>query len=77
MVWLFERDDRAIRVETRFDRDTSEYVLIQQRADDGEIIERFGDESMFRARLETLERQLETESWRRTGPFLLSDGWKL
>jgi hypothetical protein len=40
MVWLFERETHAVRVETRYDRETSEYVLLIHRPDDSQI-ERF------------------------------------
>jgi hypothetical protein len=76
MVWLFERDTQAVRVETRYDAAASGYVLILHRSD-GTQIERFDDEVTFRIRLERLEQQFESERWRRTGPFLLRDGWRL
>jgi hypothetical protein len=77
MVWLFERDDQAIRVETSYDRTAAEYLLIQEQQDGSQRVERFRDEVTFRTRLEELERQLDSDHWARTGPFLLRDGWKL
>jgi hypothetical protein len=76
MVWLFEREAHAVRVETRYDRESSEYVLLIHRRD-GSQIERFENEVTFRNRLETLEQQFDSDRWRRTGPFLLRDGWRL
>jgi len=77
MIWLFERAEEAIRIETRFDRQTGEYVLITADRVGVRHTERFGDASAFRLRLEALEQQLATDRWTRTGPFLLRDGWRL
>ena len=76
MVWLFERETQAVRVETRYDRETSEYVLLIHRPDDSQI-ERFQNEVTFRNRSERLEQQFDSDQWQRTGPFLLRDGWRL
>jgi hypothetical protein len=77
MVWMFERGDDSLRLETRYDSGTAEYVLITHRADGRQEIERFPDAVTFRKRLEGLEGQLEAERWRQTGSLLLHDGWKL
>lgn len=77
MVWLFARGEQAIRLETRYDRVTADYVLVQHQRDGGEKVERFKDSAAFRVRLEEVETQLETERWVRSGPFLLRDGWRL
>jgi hypothetical protein len=76
MVWLFERHDDALRVETRYDRERAEYQLIVQRGAKNDV-ERFTDADAFRTRLEQLEQQLEAERWERKGPFFLKDGWRL
>lgn len=75
MVWLFERGDEAIRLETRFDRDAGEYVLFVQKRDGSHVTERFKDAATFRARLEGLEQSLETTHWTRSGPFILPESW--
>lgn len=77
MIWLFQSGTQAIRIETRYDRESSEYVLIREERDGVRQIERFRTEVAFRSRLEALEQQFETDDWTRTGPFLLSDGWRL
>ena len=77
MIWLFERDVHAIRIETRFDRASGEYVLVTEERNGARKTERFRDAAAFRLRLEALEEQLESNHWTRTGPFLLRDGWRL
>lgn len=77
MIWLFQREAQAIRIETRYDRQSSEYVLISEERDGARQTERFRSAAAFRLRLEALEQQLETDRWTRTGAFLLRDGWKL
>jgi hypothetical protein len=77
MIWLFQRESQAIRIETRFDQQSSEYVLVSEERDGTRQIERFRSAAAFRLRLEALEQQLETNRWTRSGPFLLRDGWKL
>jgi hypothetical protein len=76
VVWLFELGDHSLRVETRYDAATAMYVLIIH-GHQGSEIERFEDADSFRTRLESLERQLEQNTWRRTGPFMLADGWRI
>jgi hypothetical protein len=76
MVWLFEHGDEALRIETRYDATTAMYVLIVHGGQGSEI-ERFEDADSFRTRLEALEQQLERNEWRRTGPFMLADGWRI
>ena len=73
MVWLFERDKDAVRVETRYDKATAAWLLILHRRN-GSQIERFENEVTFRV---PLEQQFDAERWQRTGPFLLRDGWRV
>ena len=78
MIWLYERDDEALRLETRFDNATGEFVLIQQRPGDKPVTERFNSEDVFRTRLKALSAALDEERWHRKGPpLLLNDGWKI
>ena len=77
MIWLFERAAQAIRIETRFDRASGEYVLVTEERNGTRETERFRDAAAFRLRLKALEQQLESNHWTRTGPFLLRDGWRL
>lgn len=75
MLWFFERNHESLRLETRDDNDTAEYVRIVHELNGDPQIERFKDAVTFRHRLESLERQLETEHWTQHGPILLHDGW--
>jgi hypothetical protein len=75
MIWLYEKDDQAIRIETRYDNRTLQYVLTVQRPDGAET-ERYEKLEDFRQRLLALEKKLAQEHWRRSGPPLLDpEGW--
>ncbi len=76
MLWFFERNDEQVKLETRFDNDTQEYVAIVRWPDGREQEERCSTAAAFRSRLLQLERELEIERWRSTGPMIvLPDGW--
>jgi len=77
MLWIYQRGPESLRVETRFDKDTDEYVLIVYREDGTQQAERFKDPASFRTRLEMLEKQLDRERWHSDGVRLLDDGWKI
>jgi hypothetical protein len=76
MLWFFERNEEQVKLETRFDNDAQEYVAILRWPDGREQEERSSTAAAFRSRLLELERQLEIDRWRRTGPMIvLPDGW--
>lgn len=76
MLWFFERDDESLKLETRYDNDTSEFVVIVRHADGREHTERFTDSDEYGAWLETFERNLEHQHWtRHGGPVIMPDGW--
>jgi hypothetical protein len=76
MLWFFERDQDAVRLETRYDNDTAEYVAIATYPDGRQEIERFGDADLYRRWLEAWEHTLEAEHWTRRGPpVVVPDGW--
>ena len=77
MVWLFERNSESLHLETRYDSDTAEFVLVMHRPNGGPQIERFKNVVTFRERLEVLETQLEADRWTQHGPTFLRDGWKV
>lgn len=78
MIWLYERGTDALRLETRFDSGTGEYVLVVVWADDRVETERFREAAAFDARLRALEQQLAAEHWMQVGPpTILSNGWKV
>ena len=76
MVWFFERNAEVPDLETRYDNDTSEYI-VELRRPDGEIkIERFATADAFRTRLLVIERGLGGQRWRLDGPpLMVPDGW--
>lgn len=75
MIWLYEKETQAIRLETRYDNRTLQYVLAIHRPE-GETVERFEKLEDFRQRLLALEKSLEADAWHRSGPPVLDpDGW--
>jgi hypothetical protein len=78
MIWIFKREHESLRLETRYDKETSEYVLIVHSPDGRQEIERFNDGATFQTRLDTLDKRLSRENWSYVGaPVLLRDGWKI
>ena len=76
MVWFFGRDGQTIRVETRFDSDSREYVLEVARPEQPPLTERFKDVDSFRGRLQMMEAELNAGAWSQTGSELLPPPWK-
>ena len=78
MIWIFERGQEALRIETRVDNVTGDFIATVLWADGQSKEERFRAADAFRARLLALERQLAAEHWTQIGgPTLLEDGWHL
>ena len=76
MIWIFERDDQAVRVETRVDKDTGEYVATIAWADGKTDTERYKELDSFQERLFDLERTLTGERWKQVGgPTLIRKDW--
>jgi hypothetical protein len=72
MVWFWTRDKDELEVETRYDNETSEFIVsVVWRNDGRRDTERFKDIEAFRARLVLLERQLEAKNSQNSGPPLL------
>jgi len=77
MIWFFGRGDEVVRLETRFEQATNEYVLVASWASKPDETERFRDFAAFDRRIQALERQLHEAHWSLIGqPVLLKDGWK-
>lgn len=75
MIWLYEKDAQALRIETRYDNGAREYVLTVHRSDGAET-ERYGALEDFRQRLLALEKTLTDEHWTRSGPPVIDpDGF--
>ena len=77
MLWYFQRGLEDLRLETRHDDATDEYLLTVH-GPTGETVEQFTDVFSFRARLQTLEDELAADHWERLGlPVVMKDGWKM
>lgn len=78
VIYIFERDTEALRLETRYSKDSQLYEIILRRADGTMTRETFGGEMSFRARLDEIYGQLEGDDWHHVGPpQLLAGGWKI
>ena len=76
MLWFYTRDRESLRLETRYDNDTLEYVGIVSYPDGRQIRKRFTDVDRFREWLVTIEQELAAEHWNADGaPHILPDGW--
>jgi hypothetical protein len=77
MVWFYKRSDGSLRIETRFDSTTSEYVLEVAWPGRPVMTERFSDSVAFETRVLALERQIDAERWQQVGgPEILPHGWR-
>jgi len=77
MVFFFSRGGAKVRLETRFDNATREYVLDIVWPDRASEVERFHNTDEFQARLTVLEEQLAADHWTQVGsPELLPSGWR-
>jgi hypothetical protein len=76
MVWFYTRADGQVRIETRIDPTTKEYVLQVERLGSPAAIERFPDEAAFDARIQALERELEADRWQLVSSEILPHGWR-
>ncbi len=78
MVYLFERESEAIRIETRYNRASKTYEIIWRRPDGTSTQESFTGETSFRSRLDKIYSELEQKDWRTIGPPQLQrDGWRI
>jgi hypothetical protein len=76
MVWFFERDDKSLRLETRYDNDRAEFVALVRYPDGREETERFTAIDKFHSWVVAFERNLEVQNWTNpTGPIILPYGW--
>lgn len=70
MVWFWTRGVKELQVETRYDNVTSEFVVTVVSSDSSHTMERFKSLTAFQARLVALDRRLEAEHWKNSGPPL-------
>jgi heme-degrading monooxygenase HmoA len=77
MIWFFERGQEVVRVETRVDNSTREYVLVIWWADRAAETERFQTREAFDTRIKQLEERLMTENYAQARrPTILAEGWR-
>jgi len=76
MIWLFERAEQIVKLETRYDKKRKEYSVAIMRPDAVPEIERYAIFTEFHARILALEQQLESDHWRQTGrPTVIPSDW--
>jgi hypothetical protein len=74
MVWVLSRDDEEIHVQTWYDRQSSELVVVTKYPDRHRTSERFADFSEFWKWLALLSQELEPDGWRLRGPLFSVPG---
>ena len=67
MIWFFSRDDKDLRIETRYDNEAADYVLVVHWPDGRSQSERFSVESQFRSRVVEFQKYIEDEGWASSG----------
>jgi hypothetical protein len=78
MIWLYERGDATMTIETRFSRESRVFELIWHEADGSTRLETFDTEAAFRDRLKAISTALLQQHWRQSGPPTIDpDGWRL
>ena len=78
MIWIYERGEATMTIETRFNRDAQTFELIWHEADGTDRRERFSTESEFRERLTAISAALAEQNWRQSGPPGLDpEGWRV
>ena len=77
MVWFFDRAGGVARLQTTFDNEAQEYMLVIEAPDEPVRTERFATRETYEARLVALERQLRADGWVQRGDVeILDDGWR-
>ena len=77
MLWVFDRDDESVRLETQYDNLTSQFVVTVHYSDGQQHQQRFADKSALFEWLEMFEFHLALQHWTgRTGSIILPYGWR-
>ena len=77
MIWLFERGDEVVRLETRVDNGTGEFVAVITWSDSPAVTERFVGYEQFHARMLEMEKRLAADNWTQIGPpEIMPQGWR-
>jgi hypothetical protein len=77
VVYIFERLDEALQIETRYAQASKTFEIIWRRTDGTTTRESFKGETSFRSRLDEIRAELERDAWQTAGPHLLAEGWKI
>jgi len=77
VVYIFERSDQVVKIETRYINEARSFQIVCRFPDGTTTQETFTGEASFRSRLAETRAQLERDGWQTAGPALLADGWKL
>ena len=76
MLWFYERDTIVLRLETRYDSKTAEYVALLHHPDGRQELQRFRKLEPFRQWLVALEQTLAADRWTQKRSLdILPDGW--
>lgn len=76
-MWFYERPGASLRIETRVDSATGDYLLQVERPGQPTTTERFKNLHAFEKRLLAIEEQLAAERWTQvSGPEILPHGWR-
>jgi hypothetical protein len=70
MVWFWTRDKEELQFETMYDNDASEFLVRLTFSNGTQRTERFAAIDAFKARVQQLERELQGERWKNSGPPL-------
>jgi hypothetical protein len=77
MIWFFQRAGAEMRVVTRFDQTSGEYVVEVAWPGRDTAIERYTDYDAFNQRVQRLHKELMESRWIQHGtPAIISDGWR-
>jgi hypothetical protein len=77
VIWFFQRAGAEMRVVTRFDQTSGDYVVEVEWPDRDRTSERFADYDAFNQRVQRLHAELLESRWMQNGtPALISDGWR-
>jgi hypothetical protein len=76
MVWLFDRDQETICLQTFYDNDAKEFVAIVTWSDGRQDQTRFDTAAAVGDWLRAFQAALEEDQFRQQGPpTVLPDGW--
>ena len=76
MLWFFDRGDESLRLEVRYENETSEFVTTITYPDGTERTERFRTLADFGTSMDRFDQVLREQHWlSRRGPVILPFGW--